>query len=302
MAQHFVTLPVRQPDQAVVDATTPTEQRNVEVVLDVYRRVVDGRRTSAVAESFDAGFVQHNPLFGVGRGGFAETVGRLARTFSDLAIGPEVVVAQNDRVLAFTTWTGHDETGQELAVRVADLYRLFDGRLVEHWDVVDYTQLEAFGIDRPEQHQPDTWVDPIGTPPQLANLELLQRYVSEITVQDTSRAANHIRADFVQHDPMVAPGLDGYLECCAFFADVAPDCAAVPHHVVAGSRLIGAVWDWNGHLPGGGARLLLPTSDIYRVDDEGMLAEHWAVADYTFVKALLGEKPTALTTRPVRSG
>ena len=61
------------------------------------------------------------------------------------------VLAEGDRVLVFVTWNGtHDgplqgypATGKRIQVRTADLYRITDGQIVEHWDIaspLDLTQ------------------------------------------------------------------------------------------------------------------------------------------------------------------
>jgi predicted SnoaL-like aldol condensation-catalyzing enzyme len=280
------------PPGPIFDYSTPAEQDNIMLVQGLYKELINGRNGSLTSAYFSEDFVQHNPLFGEGRDGFREFVEKFFfSTFPDLRVSTEIAVAQNDRVVSLTKWEGHaPDQDEELAVEIADLYRIRDGKLIEHWDVVGYPELEAFGITRPEHSQPDTPVDREGTPTQRENLDRFLTYSSEITIQDTSRAELYIAEDFIQHDPMIAPGLEGFRQCCQIFGTLAPDMAVITHHVVVGKDHVSAIWDWNGHQAGTGGDFILPGADVYRMR-EGMLTEHWDVMDYTFVKASLGFHP-----------
>ena len=279
----------------ILDYSTPAEQENMKLVQGLYEEVLNGRDTALADRYLSADFVQHNPLFGEGRNGYREFVEEFFfAKFSDLRVSTAIAVAQNDRVLSFTKWQGHAaDQDKELEVEIADLYRIQDGKLIEHWDVVGYPELEPFGITRPEQHQPDSPVDREGTPAQLENLDRFLTYSDEITIQDTSRAHLYIEEDFIQHDPMISPGLEGFRQCCQIFGALAPDMAVSTHHVLVGTDHVGAIWDWNGHQAGTGGDFILPGADIYRLKG-GMLAEHWDVMDYTFVKASLGFHPKSV--------
>ena len=281
----------------VIDASTPAEQANVQRVLDFYSTVVDKRDASAVAGFVAEDFVQRNPLYGTGRQGLERFLtGPLLTTFPDLTVEIELVIAQQDRVLAYLFWRGHHgPTGEEIELGTADLYRLRDGQLVEHWDIVEYQEIEPFGFPRPDQDQPDSEPDWTGTEAQRTNMALLHRYTDEVTVQDYSRAHLYIRPDFLQNDPMIPPGLDGFKACCEIFRALAPDMHVVVHHLIVGSVYLGAIWDWAGKQDGTGLPVVVPTSDIYRLQD-GMLAEHWDRADYTYVKRLYGYHPKQIIT------
>ncbi|MFL6128484.1 MAG: ester cyclase [Mycobacteriales bacterium] len=281
----------------IVDVSTRAERDNVQRVLDFYATVVDKRDASAVADFVAPDFVQHNPLYGTGRAGLERFLsGPLLTTFPDLTTTVELVIAQQDRVLAYLFWHGHHgQSGEEIELGTAELFRLRDGLLVEHWDVVEYQEIEPFGIPRPEHDQPVAEPDRTGTQAQRTNMSLLQRYTDEVTVQDYSRAHLYIRRDFKQNDPMIPPGLDGFKACCEIFRALAPDMHVVIRHLIVGTDYLGAIWDWAGRQDGTGAPVVVPTSDVYRLEN-GMLAEHWDRADYTFVKRLYGYHPKQLIT------
>jgi predicted SnoaL-like aldol condensation-catalyzing enzyme len=290
-----MTAPVigaRTPLVPVIDASTPAERANVQRVLDFYATAVNRRDAAAVADFVTDDFVQHNPLYGTGREGVERFLtGPLMTAFPDFTVEVELAIAQQDRVLVYLFWRGHHgRTGEEVELGTADLYRLRDGKLAEHWDIVEYQEIEPFGFPRPQQAQPDTEPLWTGTEAQRTNMGLLHRYTTEVTVQDYSRAHLYIRKDFLQNDPMIPPGLDGFKACCEIFRALAPDMHVVVHHLIVGSVYLGAIWDWTGLQDKTDLPVEVPTSDIYRLQD-GLLAEHWDRADYTFVKRLYGHHP-----------
>jgi steroid delta-isomerase-like uncharacterized protein len=97
-------------------------------------------------------YEEHNPLPGQGPGRegmlyrFALITGALAPRFT-----VEDVVAEGDRVVVRWTnagthvgeFAGMPATGRPFTISGIDIYRIVDGKLCEHWDVVD--QLSMLG-------------------------------------------------------------------------------------------------------------------------------------------------------------
>jgi steroid delta-isomerase-like uncharacterized protein len=113
----------------------------------IVRRVLHAMETGDEAE-FDAvmaeDYIQHNHL-GNGREPVKKMVAGLRRAFPDLKVIAEDMVAEGDRVVARVTITGThqgrflgvDATGKPITIRSVDIWRIENGRLKEHWDVVD---------------------------------------------------------------------------------------------------------------------------------------------------------------------
>jgi len=279
----------------VLDTSTAAERANVARVEWLYSAGVNGRDAQVPLRLMAPDFVQHNPLYGTGRDGFAAFLsGPMPAAFPDLHATIGLHLAQDDRVLSYVDWRGHHaRTGAEIELATADLYRFRDGLLVEHWDVVEYHEIEPFGFGRADQDQPVALPAFVGTGLQRSNMGLLVRYIDEVKVQDYSRAHLYICRDFRQNDPMIPPGLDGFKACCEIFLAMAPDIHVVPRHLIAGREHIGALWDWVGNQEVTGAPVTVPTSDVYRLED-GMLVEHWDRVDYSYVKKLFGYHPKQL--------
>jgi predicted SnoaL-like aldol condensation-catalyzing enzyme len=280
--------------EATLDYSTPAERENLERVDDFYQKLIGKRSLDAADDFFAGGFTQHNPLYGEGVAGLKRFVDDFfLGTFPDLTATVDLAICQNDRVLSHVHWTGQDRKGNEFELWTADLYRFRDGKATDHWDVVEYTELVPWGPSRPGRKQPHGEFDHTGTPRQTANLELLTRAAQDVPMQDLSHAHEYFAEDFFQHDRMIRHGLDGFVECCNNFLSMIPDMAVDPRHVVVGSHIVGAIWDWNGHKPGSGTEVVLTTSDCYRIKD-GMLTEHWPVIDYTSIVAAHGYHPKDL--------
>ncbi|GAA3947271.1 nuclear transport factor 2 family protein [Actinomadura viridis] len=280
--------------EATLDYSTPVERENLERVENLYQKVIDKKNLDAADEFFGAGFVQHNPLYGEGVAGFKRFVGGFfLGTFPDLTATVDLAVCQNDRVLAHVHWAGHDESGREFELWTADLYRFQGGRAVEHWDVIEYTELVPWGPARPDGPRPRGEFDLNGTPRQLANLDLLTQVAQNVPLQDLSRAHEYFAEDFFQHDRMIRHGLDGFKECCNNFLHLAPDMVVDPRHVVVGSHIVGTIWDWKGHKPDSDVEVVLVNSDCYRIED-GKFTEHWPVVDYTSAIEAYGYHPKDL--------
>lgn len=59
---------------------------------------------------------------------------------SDSRTSIDHIVAEGDKVFVmFTTTATNDKTGKKVSIKSADVYRIDNGLLVEHWDVVEAT-------------------------------------------------------------------------------------------------------------------------------------------------------------------
>jgi steroid delta-isomerase-like uncharacterized protein len=128
-----------------------TIERNKSQVLRVYE-LLNAGNIEAVGELVSPDYDEHNPLPGQGSGRegvldrFSMITAGLAPQFTI-----EDVIAEGDRVVVRWTNTGTHvaefagipPTGRTFSITGIDIYRLTDGLLCEHWDVVD--QLSMLG-------------------------------------------------------------------------------------------------------------------------------------------------------------
>ena len=131
-------------------------ETNKALVSRFYDQVLDGRRVEAIDDLAVAGYREHDPLPGQrdGRDGLKDRVSMLADGLAPI-FTIEDIIAEADRVVV--RWTnsarhvgnflGIPPTGRSCAIAGIDIYRLENGRLAEHWHVIDQlTMLQQLGL------------------------------------------------------------------------------------------------------------------------------------------------------------
>ena len=84
-----------------------------------------------------------------GSEGFKQFLSEFFTAFPDIHANIEHVVAENDLVVVFLNFTGthkgeyqeRPSTNKQVTTKSADLYRIENEKIVEHWDVVDQLNL-----------------------------------------------------------------------------------------------------------------------------------------------------------------
>lgn len=120
------TITVTRPAVAIND---DRPQRNKALVLDAMTSLFQRRDASAVARLYAADYIQHNPDIPQGR----DALQSLVETLSpDVHYEPGMMIAEGDRVAIHGRIRGWGDAPQV----VVDIFRIEDGRLAEHWDVL----------------------------------------------------------------------------------------------------------------------------------------------------------------------
>jgi len=109
--------------------TTSTTERNKALVLDAMTALFQRRDASAVERLYAPGYIQHNPTIPQGRDALAALIPQLP---ADLFYEPGLMVAEGDYVVIHGRIRGWAPKSQV----VIDIFRIEDGRLAEHWDVL----------------------------------------------------------------------------------------------------------------------------------------------------------------------
>jgi predicted SnoaL-like aldol condensation-catalyzing enzyme len=122
-------------------ANTPEEAANKQLVLDFYRDIQAtmasgklGDMPKVDAKYMDPGYIQHSVN---GQGG----PGRQLQAGPPPKMGPPKllsIMAEGDRVIQVTMRTMTGQDGKPNETIIFNLFRIKDGKLVEHWD--------AFGV------------------------------------------------------------------------------------------------------------------------------------------------------------
>jgi predicted SnoaL-like aldol condensation-catalyzing enzyme len=114
---------------------------NKEIVLDVLKRAFIDRDPTVVEQYFGANYKQHNPVIPDG----PSAIAKMIPTLTALTYEPGMAVADGDLVMVHGRYTGW---GPRPMVAV-DIFRVTDGKVVEHWDVM---QEEVSAADTASGH------------------------------------------------------------------------------------------------------------------------------------------------------
>jgi steroid delta-isomerase-like uncharacterized protein len=130
---------------------------NKAIVSRYYDEVLNQRRLDVLDEIAAEDYVEHDPFPGQGNGRAdlkARVVG-LHNAFNPFRFTVEDVIAEGDRVAVRWTNAGTDSggfmgippTGKGFGIAGIDIHVVRDGRLAEHWHVVDLLgQMQQLGL------------------------------------------------------------------------------------------------------------------------------------------------------------
>lgn len=111
---------------------------NVEVVLKVYEEVFNNKDLSHLDAYMQDDYMQHNATVEDGKEGFKRFLERFFQMDPHMEI---IKIFENaeDEVAVFFKCTCR---ANGMINKVVDIYRLKDGKLAEHWDVVEHNVTE----------------------------------------------------------------------------------------------------------------------------------------------------------------
>ena len=106
---------------------------NKEIIQAFVQRVFNEHRLDRVAEFMHEDYIQHNPNVGTGRDAFVKAFEAHFTRQPLFRMEIKHLIAEDNFVVVHAHATsGVDDAG----AAVADIYRLRDGLLAEHWDVL----------------------------------------------------------------------------------------------------------------------------------------------------------------------
>ena len=108
-----------------------TPEQNKKLVLEAFNTLFNKRDYAAAQRFWSPDYVQHSAHIGPGREGLFDLIKSLPPT---LKYEPGTIVAEGDFVIVHGRFSGFGAPANWIA---ADIVRLQDGILVEHWDVIE---------------------------------------------------------------------------------------------------------------------------------------------------------------------
>ena len=113
--------------------STARLEENKQTVLAFYQAGINDKDFDAASKLIGERYVQHNPRIADGLEGFREFINSLKEDFPHLRAEVKRIFAEGDHVVAHVH--GIRVPGR-LGTAIVDVFRLEDGKIIEHWDVM----------------------------------------------------------------------------------------------------------------------------------------------------------------------
>ena len=117
--------------------TKTTPEQNKVLVLEAFDTLFNKRDYEAAAPFWSENYIQHSAHIEPGRDGLFKLIRSAPET---LRYEHQLIVAESDYVIVYGRFAGN---GRPAAWVAADVVRIEDGRLAEHWDVLQDEATEA---------------------------------------------------------------------------------------------------------------------------------------------------------------
>ncbi|MCJ7873423.1 nuclear transport factor 2 family protein [Marinovum sp. 2_MG-2023] len=237
---------------------------NKAFVLEALENTLLAGDVEAVDQYFSEDIIQHNEMFASGIEAQKGVVGFLAGSGTFKADYVRVI-ADDDIVAVHARYEGFGET----AMIAFDVFRVEDGKIAEHWD-----NLIPEAAPNPSgRTQIDGATEITDLDKTEANKALVEEFITKSLIEHAEvNITDYISpVTYIQHNPMVADGLEGF---GAFMAQMAEQGISMDYTQV--NQVIG---EGNFVLTlSEGALGGEPTAfyDLFRVED-GLIVEHWDV-------------------------
>ena len=149
---------------ALAAVLSPARAADVEPNKELYRHYIEdlwNRKDRSAPDRYLApNYVEHNTNLPPGLDGRKRFVATVLTAFPDYHAEILEVIAEGDRVVARVQFTGTNDgpydgqapTHNKLSFSTADFFRIADGKIAEHWDVVNVLpRMIALGQIRPPE-------------------------------------------------------------------------------------------------------------------------------------------------------
>ncbi|QDC44069.1 ester cyclase [Methylophilus medardicus] len=130
-------------------------QQNKQLLAEFANAVFVQKDLRKLPNYMQPAYIQHNPLVPQGLAGFEQFFSDWFKAVPDWHYQLEKLVAEGDTVWAYGVysgtqtgdWLGIPATGKPYRIHAVDIFRIEQGRLAEHWDVLDtYGLFKQLGV------------------------------------------------------------------------------------------------------------------------------------------------------------
>ena len=135
---------------AIEAAESRTSEQIASALLDKYVAAVNAHDTSSFGEIHAEDYIQHSGRSPNGLAAQIENFRAIFARMPDVQLKVEDRIIQGNKIVARMAFTathtqpiqGIAPTGRRFTLRTIDIWRVENGKLAEHWDIVDTSGLQ----------------------------------------------------------------------------------------------------------------------------------------------------------------
>lgn len=239
-----------------------------ELVIALFTAAFADHDPEAARQLVTPDYIQHNPQIPTGAEGLVGLIPLVAQ--SGMTATTHRIITEGDLVVLHSTFDNADAFGAP-TLAAFDIFRVEDGKVAEHWDNL--------------QPVPDTTVSGRGMTDgatEITDLDkteenkaLVLGFVHDVLGGAAPEKAPMYSEVYMQHNPMLADGIDGLMEGTKAWAEQGNVITKFePQIVVAEGNFVFVASD--ATVSGKPWAFF----DLWRVED-GKIAEHWDVVSPT---------------------
>ena len=123
------------------------EKRNNKEFAIAFTEAFNNHNASALDNLVAENIIEHRPGIQSGLDTYKQFLNSLITAFPDLHTTIDHILAEDDKVVVFTTTNGTHQgsfilapvppTGKQVTFKTEDMYRIENGKIAEHWDVIE---------------------------------------------------------------------------------------------------------------------------------------------------------------------
>ena len=251
-------------------AIAPNTQKSMDVATGFYEDTLIYRNLDNIERYIGAKYIQHAPFYGDGTDQLLKALENELNENPAVDIRIHRTIAEDNYVAIHSTW----DYGTDIYVYV-DIWRVEDGKLVEHWDHSQVAPKEAvssntlyLGPDVNVYIEQDT----------TRNTERALAVIASFdNLSDLSAAEDFLTEEYIQHNPEIADGKQAFIE---LLKDLDGENiklkTSVSKTITMGDMVLvhSMQVDLNNENDRGTGFI-----DIFRFEKNGLIAEHWDIAE-----------------------
>jgi predicted SnoaL-like aldol condensation-catalyzing enzyme len=114
-----------------------TTDRNKQRAREVIEKIVNGGDVDLADEYYREDYIQHNPDVGQGREALKKVIRAMHSLVESMHVEIKLINAEDDMVWLLLEWSGGSlPEGIPRIQQTAEIFRMEDGMMAEHWDVL----------------------------------------------------------------------------------------------------------------------------------------------------------------------